>query len=384
MEISKGNFVGLMMLDVQKAFDSVNHSMLCEKIRLAGIDNTWFKSYLSNRTQSVYVNDYLSVGKEINCGVPQGSILGPWCYLIYSNDMPSCVNCKVILYADDTILLVSNRNIDAVSQDLSHAAETCYHWLTNNKLSMHKGKTEVIVFSSKRKKHHTNGFRITIDGNIIQPKQCVKYLGLKIDSDLSGESVVCDIVSKCTSRLKFFYRHKDALNLDARKTLACALVQCHFDYAVSSWYMSLCKTLKKKLQIAQNKLIRFILDLGPRSHIGQDELDSVRFLNTRDRAHQLILGHVYNVFNNQAPSYLCENFTTNSHRYNTRRAEHNFFLYRHHGMSINNFCYQGAKLWNSLPHDIKRSERKETFKTKLKRHLRAQTRAEEANEYIYV
>ena len=166
-EISNGNFVGLMMLDVQKAFDSVNHHMLCEKIRLAGIDNTWFKSYLTNRKQSVFVNDDQSERKEINCGVPQGSILGPWCYLIYSNDMPSCTTCKVILYADDTILLVSNRSIEVVSQDLSQAADSCYHWLTNNKLSMHKGKTEVIVFSSKRKRHQTNKFKISIEGSQI-------------------------------------------------------------------------------------------------------------------------------------------------------------------------------------------------------------------------
>jgi len=103
----------MMMLDVQKAFDSVNHDMLWKKIRLAGIDDSWFRSYLKDRKQSVRINNCLSNEKAITCGVPQGSILGPWCYLmIYSNDLPSCVSCKVILYADDTILLVSHRDLN--------------------------------------------------------------------------------------------------------------------------------------------------------------------------------------------------------------------------------------------------------------------------------
>ena len=75
--------------------------------------------------------DYQSQGKEIICGVPQGSILGPWCYLIYSNDLPSRTTYKVILYADDTILLVSNRSIDVVSQQLSQAADSCYQMLAH-------------------------------------------------------------------------------------------------------------------------------------------------------------------------------------------------------------------------------------------------------------
>ena len=382
-EISKGKFVGMMMLDVQKAFDSVNHEMLCEKIRLAGIDNMWFKSYLQHRNQTVDINNCLSERKEICCGVPQGSILGPWCYLIYSNDMPSCVDCTVILYADDTILLIANRSVEIVSKELSRAAETCYKWMTNNKLSMHRGKTEVVIFSSKRKKHLTKDFNITIDGNTIQPKDTVKYLGLKIDSDLSGTSAVDNIINKCTSRLKFFYRHKDSLNLKTKQTLACSLVQCHFDYAVSCWYMGLTKSCKKKLQTAQNKIVRFILDLGPRTHVGQNELDKVNCLNTKDRATQLILGHVFNIYHNLAPSYLSEKFSSISHNYNTRRAECNFFLQRPQGMEVNNFSYQGAKLWNELPSNIKKIRVKDSFKKMLKRHLRSESHAAELNVFMY-
>jgi hypothetical protein len=263
-EISNGNFVGMMLLDVQKAFDSVNHEMLCAKIHLAGIDDTWFRSYLEERKQVVNVNNCMSSEMSIVCGVPQGSLLGPWCYLLYSNDIASCVSCNLVLYADDTILLVSHKNVNEVSQRLSEAASKCFHWLTNNCLSMHMGKTEVIIFSSKRKQCQTRNFVVTLENHAIEPKHEVKYLGLKLNNTLSGEPVVKDIQSKCTNRLKFLYRHRDSLNSKIRKTLALALTQSYFDYAVSAWYMGLSRANKKKIQVSQNKVIRFILNLGPR------------------------------------------------------------------------------------------------------------------------
>ena len=231
-EISHGFFVGMVMLDVQKAFDSVNHDMLCEKIRLAGMDPEWFRSYLHGRTQQVYVDNNMSSEQTIKTGVPQGSILGPWCYLIYSNDMASCVTCQLIMYADDTILLVSDRNLKNVAQNLSTELSRCSHWLTNNGLSMHMGKTEAIVLSSRRKKHLTKNFVIQSNGHDIHPSDEVKYLGLKIDKTLSGEATVNSILSKCTGRLKFLYRQGSALNQASRKVLASALIQCHFDYRI--------------------------------------------------------------------------------------------------------------------------------------------------------
>jgi retron-type reverse transcriptase len=148
------------MLDVQKAFDSVDHHLLCEKIRLAGMEPDWFRSYLSNRKQTVCVNGVFSSQKTIQCGVPQGSILGPLCYLLYCNDMPSCVKCKMIMYADDTILIVSHKNLDQLSNILSDELSHCFHWLANNRLSMHKGKTEALIISTKRKQHHTKDYQI--------------------------------------------------------------------------------------------------------------------------------------------------------------------------------------------------------------------------------
>ena len=102
------------MLDVQKAFDSIDHIQLIEKIKLAGLDPVWFASYFQNRKQTVFVNGFPSGEEQIKAGVPQGSILGPWFYLLYCNDMPSCIassKTNMLLYADDTILISSHKDV---------------------------------------------------------------------------------------------------------------------------------------------------------------------------------------------------------------------------------------------------------------------------------
>jgi hypothetical protein len=381
-QISRGNFVGLLMLDVQKAFDSVNHRMLCEKIKLAGIDNTWFQSYLEGRKQVVCINNCTSGQKQIICGVPQGSILGPWCYLMFCNDMKTCVSCKLILYADDAILLSSNCDVNKVTSELSKEVSNCHHWLTNNNLAMHMGKTEATILCSKRKRGLLRNIVINCEGHPIRPSDEVKYLGLQIDNTLSGESTVSQIVSKVSAKLKFLWRNADVLDFQARRILVFALIQSHFDYAVSAWYWGLTKGAQKKLKILQNKVVRFILNVGPTSHIGQSDLDRVGMLFTRDRAKQLMLHHMHNVYYHNAPSYICQNFQRIDHRYNTRYMENNFFLNKPRGMDICNFSYQGVLAWNNLPNAIKICQSKNLFKRKVKQFLKAQAHLNELSSTL--
>ena len=105
---SKGNYIGMVLLDLQKAFDTVDHEILCEKLEAMGINFTkWFKSYLGDRKQIVVANETSSESGIVSCGVPQGSILGPLLFLCYVNDMSISVKCKLLLYADDSALIVS-------------------------------------------------------------------------------------------------------------------------------------------------------------------------------------------------------------------------------------------------------------------------------------
>lgn len=289
------------------------------------------------------------------------------------------------MYADDTILLVSDCNIDTISTKLGIEVANCYHWLTNNCLSMHMGKTEAVVLSSKRKKHLIKNFVIKCQGYDIKPSDTVKYLGLHIDQFLSGELTVNSIVSKCTLRLKFMFRYSKALNEKSRKLLASAIIQCYFDYASSAWYPSLTNVLKQKLKVAQNKVVRFILDMGPRTHIGQDELDKVGILNTGDRVQQLMTNHMFTVYNGLAPKYFQDHFTrrNDQSQHYTRSSEFNFVLPRVNGCAKDNFCYQGVKIWNELHSTIKCISNKQSFKTNVKRFLRNRALDMEHNDFVY-
>lgn len=260
-QTSKGLFTGMVMIDLQKAFDTVDHQILCQKLRSMGIkDVKWFESYLTGRKQLVNVNGTESELQNITCGVPQGSILGPLLFLCYVNDMSISIqsDCKLLLYADDSTIIFSHKDPDVISKKLGKELESCSHWLVDNKLSLHLGKTECIIFGPKRKLKKVKEFQIQCNDHVIYSQSKIKYLGIDIDQNLSGEITVNSIIKKVNSRLKFMYRKASCLSTETRKTLTTALIQCHFDYSCSSWYAGVSQTLKNKLQIAQNKTVRFI------------------------------------------------------------------------------------------------------------------------------
>jgi hypothetical protein len=174
-----------------------------------------------NRKQTVHVNDTFSSQESISCGVPQGSILGPLMFLCYVNDMPISISkkCKLLLYADDSAIIYSHKNLSVIKSTLGQELESCSKWLVDNKLSLHLGKTECILFSSKKKIKKSEDFSIQCHDKIIKSQKSVKYLGHVLDSDLSGETCINDIIKKVNSRLKFLYRQSKVLNQSMRKTL---------------------------------------------------------------------------------------------------------------------------------------------------------------------
>jgi len=134
----------MIMLDLQKAFDTVDHGILCQKLKIMGVESVeWFQSYLAGRKQMVNVNNTMSDSMKLTCGVPQGSILGPLLFLCYVNDMGISISksCKLILYADDSAILYSHKGPSIISSVLGKELENCSKWLVDNKLYLHLGKT---------------------------------------------------------------------------------------------------------------------------------------------------------------------------------------------------------------------------------------------------
>ena len=172
----------------------------------------WFSSYLSDRLQLVDVSGVHSTEAGITCGVPQGLILGPLLFfLIYVNDMPGAVKHKLLLYAEDSAMLVSDKCRHDIENILSSEMAKLSQWLISNKLSLHLGKTESILFCSRQKLKAQPSLNVISNGHTLKPKSCVKYLGTTIDQCLTFKSMARSVIKKANSRLTFLYRKKQFL-----------------------------------------------------------------------------------------------------------------------------------------------------------------------------
>ena len=217
-----------------------------------------------------------------------------------------------------------------------------------------------LLFGSNKWLAKRRELHITCNGNDIESGEKVTYLGVTLDQNLSGSSMITKIVSKCNNKIKFLYRN--AKNLDKKTKIL--LVQCHFDYGSSMWYTGTTCLLKKKLQITQNKVIRFILGLPSRSHIGPTEFSEASMLPVPLRVDQLKLNHMYNIINGIAPSYLkSENSIAGHTSHVTRSGNRACFVPRVNSFAIKSFFYTGIKQWNALPSTTQLLTNKQAFKS---------------------
>ena len=145
---------GAVFIDLRKAFDTVDHTLLIRKLKHIGLSEAvinWFSSYLSLRTAVTSINNITSSPKPVTVGVPQGSILGPLLFLIYINELPQCLkHCKSILYADDTLIYYTARTETELQDKINEDLNSLYQWLNNNLLTLNYEKTKFMIFANKK------------------------------------------------------------------------------------------------------------------------------------------------------------------------------------------------------------------------------------------
>ena len=197
--IENGKYGCGIFIDLGKAFDTVNHAILLRKMEHYGIRRMalqWFKSYLTDRKQYVYLNGHASALKEISCGIPQGSVLGPLQFLIYINDLPNISEIfKFHLFADDTNIYYEADNLKKLERIINKELKWLNHWLNVHRLSLNISKTNFVIFYPFNKPMK-NYITLKINKMAIGEKKYVKYLGLLIDATLSWDSHIDNLSKK--------------------------------------------------------------------------------------------------------------------------------------------------------------------------------------------
>ena len=194
-EADSGKATGAVFIDLTKAFDTISHSIMLSKLSRYGASNMelqWLTDYLFLRKQIVHFNGVLSEPNPINTGVPRGSILGPLLFRIFFNDVhsPLC-HCKILNYADDTVIFTSSNDINAIKDSLSQDLDNLSNWFRDNELifNLKKGKTEVMLFGTGKRLNLLQGcqVKLSVNGAPINTTTCYKYLGVHLDPTLNFE-----------------------------------------------------------------------------------------------------------------------------------------------------------------------------------------------------
>ena len=374
--IDNREFCAGIFIDLSKAFDTLDHSILAKKLEFygfRGIVNKLMISYLTNRQQYVVYNYGSSNLASVQYGVPQGSILGPLLFLLYINDIDTISNLLVfVLFADDTTILCSNADIDELYRIINLEISKLSDWFRANKLSLNIKKTNYMLFGYKKYSHNSDDskYAIQIDTTSIARVNCTRFLGVIIDDKLTWNKHICNIKLNISKALYSMTRLRYKLNKNCLLTLYYSFIYSQLNYCTLLWGNA-SKVLLNRLLLMQKRAVRIIDNCHHRSHT--DPLfKNYNILKIHDLYVLSCCIFAYKYKNNLLPT-ACNNFMmlniVNTPRYDIRNI--NDFLIPRFRTNVRQkcICIQGPTYWNSIPIDIRLIDNINTFKFKLRRHL---------------
>ena len=350
--LNNGKFSCGAFIDLEKAFDTVNHKILLSKLEHYGIRETsltWIESYLSNRKQSVKLNGVHSKYERVCCGVPQGSILGPLLFIIYINDMHSAVKSSVMHhFADDTNILFSDKNPNKIAKLLNRDLKLLYEWLCANRLSLNVSKTEFILFRPP-KKSLDKRIVLKLNRTKIYESTKIKYLGLILDARLSWKYHIIELTKKLNRAVGIIYKIRPDCTQNVLLSLYYSLFHSHLSYGISVWGKSNDCYLSK-LCLLQKRVVRAITFSDFKAHTAPI-LKNLSILELKDLYNYKTTSLMYDFDHNNLPKPLSTLFLRRNDVHDRNlRVNKNNKLYtairfnNKHG--YNSFSHCGAKLLN--------------------------------------
>ena len=360
-----------IFLDLAKAFDTVDHSILLLKMEKYGIRGqalSLLKSYLQNRQHSVKLNNVKSSFLTLNIGVPQGSVLGPLMFLLYINDLPNFTNFNVKLFADDTFLSLDSKNYKNLQKNVNEELKVVHTWLTNNKLSLNISKTKYMVVSNK-KEPPNNQFYLKFDNVFLEKCTSYKYLGVLLDDKLSWKPHIDYICNKISKMCGIFAKLRYSTNLHLLTSVYYALVASHLQYCNLVWGDA-AESILDPLSKIQNRIVRIISFAPFNCHNVQDLYEDLQLLNL-EQIHKMAKGKfVYKYKAGKLPSNF-DNYLVNAsevHSYNLRSSALSSYVrtWGKTNYSLKMLKYGAVKVWESIPNDIKIVKTLKKFSEKYK------------------
>lgn len=374
-EMNEDKVVLSVFVDLQRAFETIDRDILIKKLSsygVGGIALEWIKDYLDNRFQQTRIGSNISNKRKSLFGVPQGSVLGPLLFIIYVNDIHRVLSKSFVnLFADDTLISVSGKNLREITEILNNELIALYDWLCKNRLKLNAEKTKCMIIGSRAncKKYAELGLNVKICDSVVSLVSEIKYLGVYLDPQLSFSNQIDYLCKKIGKKIGFFYRISRCLSQWTKLLIFNTIILPHFDYCCSL-LVSCNQEDIQRLQIQQNKAMRIILNCDKYTPI-KSMLQSLNWLPIVQSIKKANITLIYKIEHNKMPTYL-KNFLdkrSNFHDHNIRSRQ-NFHIQPVKTTALQkSLFFEGVRLFNALPESIRSAQSISDFNHNVSKYL---------------
>jgi len=378
LAMNKQRVSALILLDLSAAFDTINHDILLNRLNscfgIAGSAFSLLSSYLSNRPQSVIVDQEISSSQQLLRGVPQGSVLGPLLFSLYTTPLSHLLSDSSVqfhFYADDTQLYISFSSSDSTQSlaRLSSTLDLVHSWFCANRLAVNPSKTEYLLIGTNQQRSKIINSSVYFQNLSLTPTDSVRNLGVIFDSNLDFKKHISSICHSAFFQIRQLRQIRSSLDKNSAIILANSLVHSKLDYC-NSLLFGLPDASIIRLQRVQNSLARTVCNATKRQSHSIDLLKSLHWLPVSERIKYKIAVLTFKVLQQGQPSYLA-NLISFYKPSRTLRSSDSLLLTVpdiRTAMGRRSFSYASPTIWNALPLHLRSCPTITSFCSKLKTH----------------